>query len=203
MDPNEYTRTEPARTGEFRFYRSVLTEGARAGTLRVPAREAVRPSQKKLVLPAVLRFTALPCRSDPIGLEEDLWLSFDFPNGSEACRVMIVDESAESREVLCTLLTRAGLSSIEASRSDRAARVAKQEQPDLIVVDADSDRSPDRQATRDLRAIARRTDTPIVVLGQLGRADSPLAPEERMSKPYHYGDLLRRIEDVLEHRRAG
>ncbi|MGI9457025.1 MAG: response regulator [Aeoliella sp.] len=116
--------------------------------------------------------------------------------------VLIVDQSAESREVLRALLERSGRMAIEASRPDEAAEVTERERPQLIVVDADSDRSAGGEATLRLHRAARRTDTPIVVLGQVGRVKTPLAPGEWVAKPYHYGDLLRRIEDVLEQRRA-
>lgn len=117
-------------------------------------------------------------------------------------RVLIVDQSAESREVLCALLARSGTASIEASRAAEALSLAQQLRPQLIVLDADSDPSMDRQATRDLTAAARRTNTPIVLLGKITDAEIAFDPSELLAKPYHYGQLIRRIEGVLEQRRA-
>jgi DNA-binding response OmpR family regulator len=117
-------------------------------------------------------------------------------------RVLIVDKSAESREVLCALLARSGTASIEASRAAEAVSLAQQLRPQLIVLDADSDPSTDRQATRDLTAAARRTNTPIVLLGKITGAEIAFDPSELLAKPYHYGQLIRRIEGVLEQRRA-
>ncbi len=116
--------------------------------------------------------------------------------------VLIVNESAESREVLRELLERSGNRAIEASRLGEALLLTKRENPHLIVVDVDSDRSEDCQETRQLQQEALRTATPIVVLGQVNRLKTPLGPCELLSKPYHYGELLRRIENVLEQRRA-
>lgn len=116
--------------------------------------------------------------------------------------VLIVDQSAESREVLRALLERNGARTLEASRPEEAAALAARERPSLIVLDADSDLTAGRQATRHLSEAARRTNTPIVVLGKRPRRDAPIEPREWVAKPYHYGHLLRRIEHVLEQRRA-
>ncbi len=60
-------------------------------------------------------------------------------------RVLIVDESAESREVLRTLLERHGATTIEADRPEQAVQLADSFRPDLIVLDAESDRSVHRR----------------------------------------------------------
>ena len=117
-------------------------------------------------------------------------------------RVLIVDQSVESREVLAALLARSGTATIEASRPGEAVPLAEVLHPQLIVIDADSDSSADYQATRDLTAVARRTNTPIVVLGKMAGGETAFAPSELLAKPYHYGQLIRRIEGVLEQRRA-
>ena len=80
-------------------------------------------------------------------------------------RVLIVDESAESREVLSALLARHGASTIEAHRPDEAAELAEQYRPNLILFDADSDHSNSAAATQSLKDTASRIGTPIVILG--------------------------------------
>lgn len=117
-------------------------------------------------------------------------------------RVLIVDQSAESREVLRALLARTGTASIEATRAGEALSLAAQLRPQLIVLDADSDSSENHAASRELTAAARRTNTPIVLLGKISGPELALHPHELLAKPYHYGQLIRRIEGVLEQRRA-
>lgn len=117
-------------------------------------------------------------------------------------RVLIVDQSAESREVLCALLARSGTAAIEATRAGEALPLAEQLAPQLIVLDVDSDSSENQTATRELAAVARRTNTPIVLLGRITGPELALDPSELLAKPYHYGQLIRRIEGVLEQRRA-
>lgn len=116
--------------------------------------------------------------------------------------VLIVDQSAESREVLRALLARSGTSSIEASRATEAVPLAEQLQPELIVLDAESDSSANGDATRQLTELARSTNTPIVLIGKISGEKGAIAPTELVPKPYHYSHLLRKIEDVLEQRRA-
>ncbi len=111
-------------------------------------------------------------------------------------RVLIVDRSAESREVLRTLLERRGAATLEADRPERAMQLADRFQPDLIVLDADSDPSAG-VATDNLRHLAGRTATPIVILGTLRREPGHLPPGQIVAKPYHYGPLLRKIDDLL------
>lgn len=112
-------------------------------------------------------------------------------------QVLIVDQSAESREILRTLLERHGAATIEARRPDQAAHLADLHRPDLIVFDAESDLSERGSAGEHLGAVAGRTDTPIVILGTAGRAQDCFPSGQFVSKPYHYGSLIRRIEELL------
>ncbi|QDU57268.1 response regulator [Aeoliella mucimassa] len=116
--------------------------------------------------------------------------------------VLIVDQSSESREVLTALLARTGALTIEASRACDALSLAEQHRPQLIVLDTDSDSTSNREATRALTAAARRNNTPIVLLGKIAGQEVPQNPSDLLPKPYHYRHLIRRIEDVLEQRRA-
>jgi CheY-like chemotaxis protein len=114
-----------------------------------------------------------------------------------APQVLIVDRSAESREVLRTLLERRGAATIEARRPDQAARLADLHRPDLIVFDAESDLSDRGSAGEQLGAVAGRTDTPIVILGTVARDPQRFPSGQFISKPYHYGSLIRKIEELL------
>ena len=112
-------------------------------------------------------------------------------------RVLIVDSSPESRDILSTLLRRQGAETLEASGARRATELAEHQRPDVIVFDEDSDQSPAHAATRDLELAASRSAIPIVVLGTASRHLSPLTTGQLVAKPYHYGPLIRRIEELL------
>jgi len=113
--------------------------------------------------------------------------------------VLIVDASHESRDVLRTLLARQGTETVETCHRQAAAMTVHQ-QPDLIVCDADGDRSPDRSATHELTSQASRSAIPIVVLGTVQRDFGPIPGGNVVAKPYHYGPLIRKIEQLLETR---
>jgi len=112
-------------------------------------------------------------------------------------RVLIVDESSDSREVLAALLARYGATTIEARRLDQAVQLANLHQPDLIVLDADSDHSVASAETHDLHAAANRNGTPIVILGTVRDARKRLPSGQIVAKPYHYGPLIAKIDNLL------
>ena len=112
-------------------------------------------------------------------------------------RVLIVDASRDSRDILRTLLDRQGTETLETSEVLAAGAIADREQPDLIVCDADGDRSPANLATRQLAQQASRSAIPIVVLGTVRRDFKPLPGADLVTKPYHYAPLIRRIEKLL------
>jgi len=117
-----------------------------------------------------------------------------------AARILIVDSSAEARDILSALLRRQGAETIEAAGMSRAMALLEQESPDLIVFDAESMPSSSEQETHDLGCSASRSDTPIVVLGTAKRQLGPLSTGQFVTKPYHYGPLIRRIENLLGER---
>ena len=113
-------------------------------------------------------------------------------------RVLIVDESDESREILRTLLERSGATTIEAQRPEQAVQLADLHRPDLILLDAESDHSAAGDAIDSLEAAARRRAVPIVILGTVRERRGRTGLGEFVSKPYHYGHLIRKIEDLLD-----
>ena len=116
------------------------------------------------------------------------------------CRILIVDPSTDSREVLQTLFQRRGARTWGTARIRHACQLAQKEQPDVIVLDGDDRGRNAEEAVEELGGFASRSSTPIVVLGTLQRHTSPLAAGHFVSKPYHYAALIRRIEEILGNR---
>ncbi len=112
-------------------------------------------------------------------------------------RVLIVDESADSREVLATLLARTGATTLEARQPHQAIELTRQEHVDLIVFDAESDRTASGSGSDDLKAAASRNGTPIVILGTVRSTKKRPTSGQFISKPYHYGQLINKIEGLL------
>ena len=111
--------------------------------------------------------------------------------------VLIVDESLETREVLRTALQRRGAQILEASRSSQALRLAEKHQPDVIVVDHESLDAESCEKRDDFSVAVHSWRIPLVVLGGVRRDERRLPNEEFVAKPYHYGPLIRRIEELL------
>ena len=109
--------------------------------------------------------------------------------------VLIVDESSDSREVLRTVLEHRGLRILEASQRDEGLELARQHQPDLIVLDLELDGEA-APAAHEFAAQSPQA-TPLVVLGSARRRGASRVGEF-ISKPYHYAPLIRKIEQLLE-----
>ena len=112
-------------------------------------------------------------------------------------RVLILDRSAESRETLRTALQRNGTQIIEAGRPQQALMLARRHQPDLIVLDMESDVDPDDTFSSQLSETVQERQSLIVVLATSRRKAAGFANSEFVAKPYHYRPLIRRIEQLL------
>ena len=110
-------------------------------------------------------------------------------------RVLIIDGSSDSREVMQTVLDRRGVDSTTASSKKQGLAAAQESLPTLIVVDAES--LPDAEnGCQDLVLVAKARQAPIVWLGDVD-AHSGANTHHRLPKPYHYSTLLRKIEHLL------
>ena len=111
-------------------------------------------------------------------------------------RVLIVDQSEDSREVLRTVLERRGVEIYEASERLVGLDLAKKCCPDLMVLDVET-ASPDGSSS--CEGFNDQASTHLVLLGSV----SPAAGNHRtqvVAKPYHYGPLIRKIEELLDQR---
>jgi DNA-binding response OmpR family regulator len=111
--------------------------------------------------------------------------------------VLIVDRSEETREVLQTVLNRRGVRTFTAKHASEGVKLDKLHSPDLIVFDLETDDVNIERSHPYSRAQGKDSNTPIILLGNL-RGSRPQIPGcEFVSKPYHYGPLIRRIEEML------
>jgi len=110
--------------------------------------------------------------------------------------VLIVDRSEETREVLETALGMRGIRTFSASRVHHGAEMARSQQPDLIVLDLELDRSSPDMLCSKFRRSSDSEGPPMVLLGSSHKR--PSNPRgEIIPKPYHYAPLIRRIEEIL------
>jgi DNA-binding response OmpR family regulator len=104
--------------------------------------------------------------------------------------VLIVDRSEETREVLQTVLERRGVRTLSAGRAEKGLELARRHHPDLVVLDLEMDDMPAEQFSV--------CQPRLVLLGSLRRQGNALPGGEFVAKPYHYGLLIRKIEELLD-----
>jgi len=115
--------------------------------------------------------------------------------GAPHQRVLIVDTSEESREVLRTVLERRGVECYEASEGRLGLELAQLHHPQVIVLDEESV-LPEDQTTRSGFA-ASSQDASVVLLATARRNAEEWTPGSVVSKPYHYAALVHTIERLL------
>lgn len=116
--------------------------------------------------------------------------------------VLIVDQSPETREVLQTALERRGVRTLATGRAEKGLELARRHQPDLVVLDLEVDDLPtDGFSLTTPRETSGHQEPRFVLLGSLRRQGNCIPGGEFVAKPYHYGLLLRRIEELLDNAR--
>jgi two-component system cell cycle response regulator DivK len=105
--------------------------------------------------------------------------------------VLIVDPSAENREVLRTVLASRGLRILEADAAEPGLALAREHHPDVIVLDVETT-SADAEQCR-LAAASPGHSAELIMLGKLRRGEQ-FAGGHVISKPYHFAPLVHTIE---------
>lgn len=111
--------------------------------------------------------------------------------------VLIVDRQEETRQVLRTVLERRGLQILEATRADHGLELARHFHPDLIVMDVELQAASAPDISAGFEAETAANDTPVILLGSVRQVSGRLATSQTLPKPYHYGLLIRKIEELL------
>jgi two-component system, cell cycle response regulator DivK len=106
--------------------------------------------------------------------------------------VLIVDSSAENREVLRTVLARRGLRIFEADEAERGLELAREHHPDVIVLDVES-QAADASLEDQFGAEASEQQTSLVILGK-ARCALAGGRAQVVAKPYHFAPLVHTIE---------
>ncbi len=109
--------------------------------------------------------------------------------------VLVVDRSAENREVLRTVLLQRGLQCYEADEAQSGLAIAQQHHPAVIVLDLDADDALSGSVESQFRQELDRESSSLIILGKL-RRDSLLPARRVLSKPYHFAPLVHTIEEL-------
>jgi two-component system cell cycle response regulator DivK len=107
--------------------------------------------------------------------------------------VLIVDSSAENREVLRTVLARRGLRIFEADEAARGLELAREHHPDVIVLDVEAAPADGGAAEDQFGVEATEQRSSLVILG-VARRQAGAAAARVVAKPYHFAPLVHTIE---------
>ncbi|MBQ9873549.1 MAG: hypothetical protein IJM30_03710 [Thermoguttaceae bacterium] len=111
--------------------------------------------------------------------------------------VLIVDESEETRDVLSIALERRGVRALTASVPRRGAEIAREQKPDLVVLDVDAVPSAPRVALDEFARDGNLEDSPIMAIGE-AKFTASFKEGEFVAKPFHFAPLLEKIEAFLQ-----
>jgi DNA-binding response OmpR family regulator len=116
-----------------------------------------------------------------------------------SAKVLVVEDEEPLRFTLAHNLKSEGYDVITAARGDDGLRIAREERPDLIVLDV---MLPGMDGIQVCRLLRRDTDVPIIMLTALGGENDRVAgldvgADDYMAKPFGVRELLARIRALL------
>jgi len=118
-------------------------------------------------------------------------------------KVLVVEDHTANRKLVCDLLRRAGHEVLEANNADEGIPMARQERPDLVVMDIQMPGTDGLTATRLLKADAMTSSIPVLVLTAHAMAGDEQRFKEGgcdayLPKPLRYRAFLEMVERLLE-----
>jgi two-component system, cell cycle response regulator len=122
---------------------------------------------------------------------------------NRAARVLVVDDEHLCRSVIVEHLGRVGYEVFEAENGAAALELARDEPPDLIILDLCMPGIDGFTVCRELRSRAQSRDTPILLLTALSDRDSKFeglaaGADDFLAKPVFSAELLMRVRNLLK-----
>jgi len=118
-------------------------------------------------------------------------------------KVLIIDDEADVRTYLATLLKKNGYETVVAENGHQGLEVAKRERPDLVTLDL---MMPNQSGTDFYRNMLRDkdlADTPIIVVsGVAGRHLAVRKPVAVFDKPIDPDEFMAAVQRAFEHAAA-
>jgi DNA-binding response OmpR family regulator len=120
---------------------------------------------------------------------------------TEPKTVLIADDDLWLREMLTLLLADEGLRPVEARTGPETVHVAREEQPDIILLDIGLPGKSGFRVLQDLRKRATTRDIPVMLLsGQMNLVETGHArdAEAAFHKPLDFSAFLRKVREMTD-----
>ena len=117
------------------------------------------------------------------------------PPPTQSPSVLIVDSSADNREVLRTVLARRGMQILEAQATDEGLALAREYHPDVVVLDLEGQRADAAVIREQFSEQTPGREKSVIILGRIRRGPV-FTGGHVISKPYHFAPLVHTIEQL-------
>ncbi|MFO7894604.1 MAG: response regulator [Longimicrobiales bacterium] len=121
-------------------------------------------------------------------------------DGNHAATILLAEDHLDSREALCALLEAFGFHVVPAINGAEAVSLARQNPPDLVLMDIMMPEVDGFEATRQLRDFPETRHIPIITLTAMEGARYQAleaGADDFLAKPINSGQLLDKVRDWL------
>ncbi|MDX1664827.1 MAG: response regulator, partial [Candidatus Promineifilaceae bacterium] len=128
-------------------------------------------------------------------------------SGERDASVLIVDDRVENRLLLSSQLARDGYQILQAATGAEGIEMAREAQPDLILLDVMMPELDGFEACRRLKADPRSAGIPVIMVTALREVQYRIkgieaGADEFLSRPHHREELLVRVGALIQLKRA-
>ena len=157
----------------------------------------------KEMIPGCIDFLkSLPCGIDAQETEEELYGWIRVGKADEKKYILIVEDDGKNMKLLRDILNISGYVTIEADDGRKAVELARQERPDLILMDIQLPILDGLEATKLIKADPTTQNIPIFALTAFAMGGDrekfiQASCDDYISKPYNIEELLEKVKNIL------